>query len=119
MNKYEDLKVWKKAMDLVELTYLLVSELPNDEKYGLVKQLKRCSVSIPSNIAEGAGRNSKKEFVRFLSMANGSTAELETQLLLLKRLHLIDENRAIPLLNLCNEIRKMNFSLQKSLIKES
>jgi four helix bundle protein len=118
MNKYEDLKVWRKAMDLVELTYLLASELPSDEKYGLVTQIKRSSVSIPSNIAEGAGRNSKKEFARFLSMANGSTAELETQLLLLKRLNFIDENRIVPLLNLCNELRKMNFSLQKSLIKE-
>ncbi|MEA1785305.1 four helix bundle protein [Arenibacter sp. GZD96] len=119
MNKYEDLKVWKKGMDLVELTYFLASELPSDEKYGLVTQLKRSSVSIPSNIAEGVGRNSKKEFIRFLSIANGSTAELETQLLLLNRLNLMEENRTIPLLNLCKEIRKMNYSLQRSLIKES
>lgn len=119
MNKYEDLKVWNKAMDFVEQVYLLASDLPNDEKFGLVSQLKRCSVSIPSNIAEGAGRNSKKEFVRFLSMANKSTAELETQILLLERLNLIDLDRITPILDLSNEIRKMNFSLQKSITKES
>lgn len=73
MNKYENLIVWKKAMDLVEEVYKLVKVLPDDEKFGLSSQIKRCSVSIPSNIAEGAGRNSKKEFKNFLSYANGST----------------------------------------------
>ena len=73
MNKYENLIVWKKAMDVVEEVYKLVKVLPDDEKFGLSSQIKRCSVSIPSNIAEGAGRNSKKEFKNFLSYANGST----------------------------------------------
>ena len=76
MNKYENLIVWKKAMDVVEEVYKLVKVLPDDEKFGLSSQIKRCSVSIPSNIAEGAGRNSKKEFKNFLSYANGSTTEV-------------------------------------------
>ena len=69
MHKVEDLKIWNKAMNLVKQVYLLVSELPNDEKFGLTSQIKRSAVSIPSNIAEGAGRNSKKEFKHFRKQA--------------------------------------------------
>jgi len=65
MNKYEDLKIWIKAMDLVELVYELMKEMPADEIYGLTSQIKRCSVSIPSNIAEGAGRNYQKRICSF------------------------------------------------------
>ncbi len=115
MNKYENLIVWKKAMDLVEEVYNLVKILPEDEKFGLTSQIKRCSVSIPSNIAEGAGRNSKKEFRNFLSYANGSTTELETQLLLLTRLGFVENENIEPLLLLATEIKNMNFALQKSL----
>lgn len=115
MNKYQDLKIWVKAMDLVEKTYLLMKSLPDDEKFGLISQIKRSSVSIPSNISEGAGRNSKKEFKYFLSVANGSTTELETQLLLVVRLRFVKENRIEEILNLCAEIKKMNYALQKSL----
>lgn len=89
MHKVEDLKIWNKSIELTKAVYLLVSDLPNDEKYGLSSQIKRCSVSIPSNIAEGAGRNSNKEFKHFLSIANGSTYELQTQLILLTELNLI------------------------------
>lgn len=78
MNKFEDLLIWKKSMNLVEQVYLISSQLPNNERFGLISQIRRCSISIPSNIAEGAGRNSKKEFAHFLSIANGSTAELKT-----------------------------------------
>ncbi len=115
MNKHEDLKIWNKAMDLVESVYILMKELPDDEKFGLISQIKRCSVSIPSNIAEGAGRNSKNEFRHFLSIANGSTTELETQLLLIERLNFVGNERVKPLLNVCGELRRMNYSLQKSL----
>ena len=66
MHKVEDLKIWKKSIELTKAVYLLVSGLPSDEKYGLYSQIKRSSVSIPSNIAEGAGRNSNKEFKYFL-----------------------------------------------------
>jgi four helix bundle protein len=110
MNNYKELKIWTKAMILVEEAYHLAKILPDEEKFGLISQIKRCSVSIPSNIAEGAGRNSKMEFIHFLSISNGSTTELETQLILLIRLKFIKKA-----LNLCKEIKNMNYSLQKSL----
>ena len=115
MHSYQDLKIWQKSMDLVEKTYVLMKSLPDDEKFGLISQIKRCSVSIPSNISEGAGRNSKKEFKHFLSIANGSTTELETQLLLTIRLKFIEKQDVEEILNLCNEIKKMNYALQNSL----
>lgn len=83
MHKVEDLKIWKKSLELVKSVYQLSSELPIDEKFGLNSQIKRSSISIPSNIAEGARRNSNKEFKHFLSISNGSTYELQTQLILL------------------------------------
>ncbi|AUC15017.1 four helix bundle protein [Tenacibaculum sp. SZ-18] len=115
MNNYENLKIWEKAMNLVEEVYSVIKLMPEEEKYGLVSQIKRCSISIPSNIAEGAGRNSKKEFKHFLSIANGSTCELETQILLSARLKFIKNEQVKNILNLCNEVKKMNFSLQRSL----
>jgi four helix bundle protein len=115
MNKFEDLKIWKKSMDLVEQVYKISNNLPNDERFGLISQIRRCSVSIPSNIAEGAGRNSKKEFIHFLSVANGSLSELKTQLLLMVRLKYVSKEDILVILSLCNEVQKMNYSLQKSL----
>ncbi len=115
MNKFEDLIIWKKAMELVGLVYQLSNELPNDEKFGLCSQIKRCSISIPSNISEGSGRNSNKEFKYFLSVANGSAYELQTQLLLIGNLELIDKEKIKPLIELCIEIQKMNYSFQKKL----
>ncbi|EDM44648.1 hypothetical protein SCB49_13790 [unidentified eubacterium SCB49] len=115
MNKVEDLIIWKKGMELAKLVYKISIELPNDEKFGLKSQIKRCSVSIPSNIAEGAGRNSNKEFKYFLSIANGSAYELQTQLLLIGELELIEEEKLKPLIELCIEIQKMNYSFQKRL----
>ena len=76
---HKDLEVWKKSMDLVVDVYKLMKQLPESEKYGLISQIKRSSISIPSNIAEGAGRASTKEFIRFLDIATGSLSELETQ----------------------------------------
>jgi four helix bundle protein len=81
----------------------------------LSSQIKRCAVSIASNIAEGAGRNSNKEFKHFLGIANGSSYELHTQLILTYELNLIEKNRIEELLNLITEIQKMNYSFQKSL----
>ena len=72
MNNYKDLKVWQKSMDLAEKVYMLTSTYPKEEKYGLINQIQRSVISIPSNIAEGAGRNSNKEFRNFLGIANGS-----------------------------------------------
>lgn len=118
MHRFEDLKIWQKAMDVVENSYRATSSFPKEEKYGLTSQLRRSAVSIPSNIAEGAGRNSNGEFMQFLGIANGSSFELLTQLYLSKRLNLITEEKARPIINDVLEVTKMNFSLQRSL-KES
>ena len=115
MHKVEDLKIWIKSMDLVKLVYTTISNLPSDEKYGLSSQIKRCAVSIPSNIAEGAGRNSNKEFAHFLNISNGSAYELQTQLLLTSNLELIEKQKIKPLIDMIIEIQKMNYNFQKKL----
>ena len=110
---HKDLEVWKKSMDLVEDVYKLMKQLPENEKYGLISQIKRSSISIPSNIAEGAARGSTKEFIRFLDIASGSLSELETQLLLLERLGFCSTEE-----NLSKEIEtigKMLYGLKLSL----
>lgn len=119
MHKIEDLIVWKKAIQLTKEVYLLSSKIPNDEKFGIISQIKRCSVSIPSNIAEGAGRNSNNEFKHFLGIANGSCYELQTQLILIKELNLTNEIIEIDvLIEKCIEIQKMIYSF-KSKIAQS
>lgn len=82
LKSYKNLVVWQKAMDLVVEVYTLVKKLPKEEKYALSDQMRRSVVSIPSNIAEGYTRNSTTEYLRFLSIANGSRTELETQLII-------------------------------------
>ncbi len=115
MHKMEDLKIWQKSISLTKSVYLLLNDLSRDEKFGLISQVKRSSVSIPSNIAEGAGRNSNKEFKHFLSIANGSTYELQTQLILLIELNLIPKEKIQPVIEECIEIQKMNYSFQQKL----
>ncbi len=115
MNNYRELKVWQKSMDLVEKVYTLISMFPKEEKYGLISQIQRSSVSIPSNISEGAGRNSNKEFVHFLGIANGSTNELNTQLILSNRIGYITDKNIEDTNKLITEIEKMNFGLIKKL----
>ena len=106
MNKFENLNIWNRSMDLVEKVYEIVGSLPKDEKYGLVSQIKRSAISVPSNIAEGAGRNSSKEFLHFLSIANGSLCELETQMILAKRLKMDTYTDVDQIIKECEEIRK-------------
>ena len=112
---HKDLDVWNRSVDLVVKIYKLTNELPDNEKFGLISQIKRSSISIPSNIAEGAGRSSAKEFIRFVDIANGSLSELETQLILTEKLgfcntqQIIDEEVMV--------IRKMLFRLKQSLNK--
>lgn len=115
MHNVENLKIWQKSIDLTKSVYLLSAELPSDEKFGLTSQIKRSAISIPSNIAEGAGRNSQKEFKHFLSIANGSAYELHTQLLLTIELKLINKEKVQPVIELCIEIQKMNYAFQKKL----
>lgn len=104
---FKDLIVWQKAMDLVEETYRVVKCLPKEEQYGLSNQMRRAAVSIPSNIAEGHLRNSSKEYVNFLSIANGSNAELYTQYQICIRLKYISEEQAGKALGLLAEVGKM------------
>jgi len=117
MHKFEELKIWQKAMDVTENCYRATENFPKEEKYGLTSQLRRSAVSIPSNIAEGAGRNTNGEFKQFLGIANGSSFELLTQLYLSKRLNLLTEEITRPIISEVIEVTKMNYSLQRTLKK--
>ena len=114
-SNYKELKVWQKAMDLTVEVYKLVKLLPKEETYALSDQMRRAVVSIPSNIAEGQGRNSDKEFIQFLSIARGSLWELETQIEICLRIGYIDQSLAIDTNNLIAEISKMLNALSNSL----
>ena len=111
MNTYRDLIVWQKSMDLVILVYKQVNQFPKEEIYNLTSQLKRCAVSVPSNIAEGYGRNSSGDYVRFLQIASGSLYELQTQLEICLRLEYFTKNIYTELNLLSVEIEKMLSSL--------
>jgi len=102
-------------MDLVEMVYQSTDNFPREEKYGLTSQMRRSAVSIPSNIAEGAGRNTNPQFLNFLSIANGSTSELITQTFLSERLQLLDSKTTRNIVDQAIEISNMNYALQKSL----
>ncbi|MDO8573828.1 MAG: four helix bundle protein [Candidatus Daviesbacteria bacterium] len=115
MRTHKDLTVWQKSMELVELIYKTTNKLPKSELFGLISQMQRSAISIPSNIAEGAKREHKNEYIQFLSIANGSASELETQLLLTKKLYpklKTEIEKALPLLD---EILRMLYSFMKSL----
>ena len=111
LKTYKDFIVWQKAMDLTVEVYRLVKFLPREETYALSDQMRRAVVSIPSNIAEGQGRASTKEFVNFLAIARGSQTELETQLQICIKLKYFSDEQAESALNLCNEIHRMLNSL--------
>lgn len=95
MKSHNDLKVYQESMDLVVEIYRITENFPTSEKYGLVSQIRRCGVSIPSNIAEGAARSSSKELNRFLYISLGSASELETQLEISKRLNYVDDIKVL------------------------
>lgn len=116
VRHYRDLMVWQKAMDFVVDVYSLAREIPSTERFGLMQQLQRAAVSIPSNIAEGHQRRSRKEYLRFLSIARGSLAEAETQIMLLARLDYTSPNRARNALFRADEIGRMLRSLEKRLV---
>ena len=115
IQSYRDLLVWQKAMDLVVECYKFVSNLPKNETYGLISQVQRAAVSIPANIAEGQGRDHLGDYLRHLSIANGSLKELETHLLLIGRLGYRPEDDAEPIFAQCTEVGKMLAGLSKSL----
>jgi len=102
-------------MELSVAVYSSIKHFPKEEMYGLSSQIKRSAISIPSNVAEGAGRNTDKEFKRFLAIAQGSAYELQSQLILAQRLELLSTDKSTLLLNELNEIQRMNRALQNSL----
>ena len=114
---YEDLSVWKKSMNLAVKIYELTKHMPKEELYGLTAQMRRAAVSIPSNIAEGQQRTSTREFLRFLSIARGSNAELQTQLVLACKLGYFQSEQIRETMNLTREISKMINALMISLNK--
>ena len=111
INSYKDLKVWNKAMDLTTMVYDALKTFPPKEEYGLSSQMRRSSVSIPSNIAEGYGRNSTLDYCRFLQIALGSAYELETQVELARRLDYVDNDTANKLATQLTEVGRMLNSL--------
>lgn len=112
---YQDLLVWQKSMVLVTEIYEVTGKLPSSEKYGLTSQMQRAAVAIPSNIAEGHMRRHKKEFVHFLSIALGSAAELETQLLVCRSIRQLNCDGLTSPLNHIVEVKKMLYSLINNL----
>ena len=107
IRSYRDLIVWQKAMDMAVACYRLIERFPRDEKYGLALQLRRAAVSVPANIAEGRSRRGKREFARFLAIAYGSLAELETHIQLAERLGYVDASRTQPILAYSAEVGRM------------
>lgn len=112
-QSYRELMVWRKGIDLVKQVYVLTERFPKQETYGLANQLQRAATSVPSNIAEGEARGRTKDFVRFLRMAIGSLAEVDTQLEIAKELSYVTEDNIKPLNELALETRKMLFGLIK------
>jgi len=118
MHNFKELKVWKEAMELSKIIYNITKSFPNEEKFGLTSQIIRCTISVPSNIAEGCGRGTDKEFARFLSISRGSTYELETQLILAHNfayLSTVDCNNIIEKLS---QIQRMLNGLIQTLSKK-
>jgi len=119
MRPHEKLDVWKKAVDFVVAVYKTTESFPKDERFGLTSQLRRAAVSIPANIAEGAGRKSSKEFAHFLSNSQGSASEVETELLIASRLNYVGEGNYLVLRSSLDEIGRMLTGLCQHLEKKS
>ncbi|MDQ3010131.1 MAG: four helix bundle protein [Acidobacteriota bacterium] len=117
-GSYRDLLVWQKGITLVKLTYRLTQAFPGEEKFGLVSQMRRAAVSIPSNIAEGQARHTTGEFIQFISHAEGSAAELDTQFVLTVELGYCQPAEAETAFALILELRKMLNALRRSLVQK-
>jgi four helix bundle protein len=111
INTYKELTVWQKAMSLAKEIYFITQSFPEVEKFGLTQQLKRAAISVPSNIAEGWGRNSTGHFIQFLNISKGSICEIETQLIIAMELNYTTQEKINSALNLLIEISKMIKSL--------
>lgn len=117
ITNYRDLQVWRQALDWAEAIYEATAHWPRDERFGLISQIRRATVSVASNIAEGAARRSTGEFIQFVGMARGSLAEAETQLLLAQRLGYLPQSDAQALLAASSEISRMLVALTGSLVR--
>lgn len=115
IHNFKELQVWQKAMEIVVFTYQLTTGFPKEEKYGLISQIQRAAISIPSNIAEGCGRVSDKDFQRFISFAMGSSFELETQMILAFRFNYISLEQLKDFEEKIGPVQKMCFGLYNSL----
>ena len=116
MHQFKELQIWKKSRLFCSKIYNVTASFPSEEKFGIINQLRRASVSIPSNIAEGSSRNSNKDFARFLEIAIGSAYEVETQLLISSDLGFINEENTTELINLLEEITKMTSRFRATLL---
>jgi four helix bundle protein len=115
MTIHKELKVWQKGIELVKAIYLATDSFPKAEVFGLTSQIRRAAVSIPSNIAEGAGRHSEKELIHFLYITLGSASELETQIIIAKELSFLEINKSEEIQEMILEIIKMTSALIKSI----
>ena len=119
IKSYQDLRVWREAMELAADAYRLTAQLPRDEIYGLTSQLRRAVVSIAANIAEGYGRESTGAYIQFLKIAQGSLKEAETLVLLSEKIELVSRAKVAPLLERCDALGRMLNGLIRSLQKDS
>ncbi len=119
VHNFRELVVWQKAMDLAKLAYSFTGFFPKEEKYGLTSQIQRSAISIPSNIAEGCGRTTTKDFQHFLGFSMGSCFELETQMILAFRFGYISESQIIDFSQAIGTIQRMLNGLYDSLDKKS
>ena len=115
MRPHENLDAWAKAVDFVVAVYKVTEPFPKEEKFGLTSQIRRAAVSVPANIAEGAARKSPKEFVQFLSNAQGSASEVETELLIARRLGYLREHDYLKLRSSLNDIGRLITGLTRHL----
>jgi four helix bundle protein len=115
MHNFKELKIWKAGMEIAKTIFVLTRNFPSEEKFGLISQMTRCAISIPSNIAEGCGRKSNKELHQFLNIALGSAFELETQIIISREFNYITVEKSEDICFAIVEIQKMISGLQKSL----
>ena len=118
-KSYRDLLVWQKSMALAKQVYKITTGFPSEEKFGLISQMRRAAVSVPSNIAEGQARNTTGEFIQFISHAEGSLAELDTQLTLAVELDFLSLEEATPGLDSIAELRRMLNGLRRAVAGQS
>lgn len=116
MHQFKELIIWKKSREFCSKIYAITSNFPTEEKFGITNQLRRASVSIPSNIAEGSSRKSNKDFARFLEIAIGFAYEIETQILISSDLGFINSENTLNLINSLEEIIKMTSRFRATLL---